>query len=143
MGLDFESMLNSDMSDGIAPPPLPSGDYRAVILERKFGESKAGNRTCQFTFKPIEATATVDASALDEFGAEAMAETRLQQTYTFTEKAVWRLDDFLGNILDIKSKNRGKAIEDAIGQEVLINVTHTPTDDGKGAWANIKSIAKA
>lgn len=135
------------------PKPVPIGTYLAKIVgqpERGTSEKK-GTPFIRFSGEFIESQDDVDEDDLKEWAArEDGTERKLRGTslpkngltfYT-TPDAIWRLDKFYEDLGVLeKGKSRNDMAEEAVGQEFIVNINHTSSDDGEATYANVKSTA--
>ena len=135
------------------PKPIPQGSYLAKIIgqpERGKSEKK-GTPFIRFGGEFIEAMDDVDEDDMktwmsrEDGSSRTLRGTALPRnglTFYITPDALWRLDKFYEDlgILE-KGKTRNDMAEDAVGQEFVVNINHTTSDDGEATYANIKSTA--
>jgi hypothetical protein len=135
------------------PKPVPQGCYLAKIVgqpERGTSEKK-GTPFIRFAGEFIEATDDVDEDDMAEWmkredgSSKTLRGTNLPKnglTFYTTPDALWRLDKFYEDLgVLAKGKSRNEMAEDAIGQEFIVNINHTTSDDGEATYANVKSTA--
>lgn len=135
------------------PKPVPQGCYLAKVIgqpERGTSEKK-GTPFIRFSAEFIEAQDDVDEDDLVEWARREDGSTRTLRgtsapkhglTFYTTADALWRLDKFYQDLgILVKGKSRNEMAEDAVGQEFIININHTTSDDGEATFANVKSTA--
>lgn len=135
------------------PKPVPVGCYLAKIVgqpERGNSEKK-GTPFIRFSAEFIEAQDDVDEDDLAEWAKREDGSTRTLRgtsapknglTFYTTPDALWRLDKFYEDLGVLeKGKTRNDMAEEAVGQEFIININHTTSDDGEATYANVKSTA--
>lgn len=135
------------------PKPVPQGSYLAKVVgmpERGTSEKK-GTPFVRFSAELIEAQDDVDEDDLTEWCKRIDGTSRTLKgtpaprnglTFYTTPDAIWRLDKFYEDLgINEKGKTRNEISEDAVGQEFIININHTTSDDGEATYANVKSTA--
>lgn len=147
---DFAGILNRQSGDVERPKPLPIGEYTWKVkgLPNYDKSAKKGTPYVEFTCVPIAAMDSVDADDLQESlsrksGVKQLSDMVQKLTFYLTEDALWRLKEFLTNDLGIEEgeKTLAAMIDEAPNSEFIGTVKHTPTNDGKGVFANIGSTA--
>jgi hypothetical protein len=147
MSANFMEILNKPFDDIKPPKPLPVGTYLCLVDGqpdyRRLGKDQNG--AAIFKFKPIQADADVDqADLLEALEGKALSEVSFQTTFWITEKALYRLKDFLNNALGIEGNGRQlpEVIPEAAGKQVKVTIGHRPGDDGKAMYADVKGFAR-
>ena len=147
---DFAGILNRKSGDVERPKPLPIGEYLFKIkgLPNFDKSSKKGTPYVEFTCVPIEAQDSVDADDLEESLTRKSGKKQLQDmvqklTFYLTDDALFRLKEFMVNDLSIEEgdKTLQAMIDETANAEFIGTIKHTPTNDGKGTFANIGSTA--
>jgi hypothetical protein len=141
---NFSSILDKPFdSEANRPKPLPVGSYLCIVDGiPKFDKStQQQTEYVEFTLKPVSAQGDVDQQALTEAGG--LSDKTLKTTFYLTEKAVFRLDDFLENLgLDKGTVSRKEGVSMAPGRQILAVVRHASSKDGKAIYANVDSTAR-
>ena len=147
---DFAGILNRQSGDVERPKPLPIGEYLFKIkgLPNFDKSSKKGTPYVEFTCIPIEAQESVDTDDLQESLTRKSGKKQLQDmvqklTFYLTDDALFRLKEFMVNDLSIEEgdKTLQAMIDETANAEFIGTIKHTPTNDGKGTFANIGSTA--
>ena len=147
---DFAGILNRQSGDVERPKPLPIGEYLFKIkgLPNFDKSSKKGTPYVEFTCVPIEAQDSVYADDLEESLTRKSGKKQLQDmvqklTFYLTDDALFRLKEFMVNDLSIEEgdKTLQAMIDETANAEFIGTIKHTPTNDGKGTFANIGSTA--
>lgn len=149
---NFSSILDRTSTGKVErPKALPVGTYYAVVdgPPRQDKSSKKGTPFVEFKLKLIQAGEDVDADDLERVLTRADGSTKniqdlsVNATFYLTEDALWRLDEFLIEDLeiDMEGRTRASAISDAIGKQVMVTLKHEPSDDGQ-IYHRIRSTAK-
>lgn len=139
---NFGAILDKPTAEVNRPPAFPQGSYVAVVqgLPKFDKSSKKQTEYVEFEMKPLQAMEDVDEEALKEFGP--LGSSTLRLTFYLTEKSAYRLKEFLINDLQIEEQaSLRPMIDETPGQQCIIHVKHTGSDDGKGVYANISSTA--
>lgn len=135
------------------PKPVPQGTYLAKVvgMPEQGTSEKKGTPFIRFGAEFIEAQDDVDEDDLSEWAAREDGSSRTLRgtplpknglTFYKTPDAIFRLDKFYEDlgILE-KGKSRTEMAEEAVGQEFIVNINHTTSDDGETTYANVKSTA--
>lgn len=151
---DFTGILNRQSGDVERPKPLPIGQYTWKIkgLPNYDKSSKKGTPYAEFTCVPIQALDTVDPDDLEEAltrksGKKMLADMVQKLTFYLTEDALFRLKEFAINDLRVATEEEAEAmtlsalIELTPNSEFIGTIKHTPSNDGKGVYANIGDTA--
>lgn len=141
---NFSAILDKPFdAEANRPKPLPPGSYVCVVDGiPKFDKSTQQQTDyVEFVLKPVSAMADVDQEALQACGG--LSDKTLRTTFYFTEKSVYRLDEFLENIgLEKGQYSRRQGIDMAPGKQIIAVVTHASSKDGKAVYANVNSTAR-
>ena len=144
---NFGSVLDKPSDEIKRPPALPGGHYIFVLkgLPRQDKSSKKQTEFVEFTAFPVQAQDDVDEEEMKAFvDAFGSIQEKVQKlTFYLTENSVFRLKEFMFD--DLKIEDDGgplrPKLEQTIGCQFLGHVVQTPSDDGKGMYANIKTTA--
>jgi hypothetical protein len=144
---NFSSILDKPVTEVKRPKPIPVGTYLCIVDGiPKFDKTKNENATdtVEFNLKPVTPQPDVDQAALAEaLDGKSLSEVNLRANFFLTEKAVYRLDEFLYENLGIEfGIARKEAISRAPGNQVLAYVVHANSKDGKATYANVGSTAR-
>lgn len=144
---DFAALMNKPVEAAVKAPTAPAGHYLATVIGHEFGvSSKKNTPYCRFNFALLAAQDDVDEEALEAAGGQEFLNTRrLRADFYLTEDAMYRLREFLEDALDLNCSGRNfdEVVPEAANLQLLIEVTHTMSDDGSSTYANINSYAKA
>ncbi len=147
---DFAGILNRQSGDVERPKPLPIGEYLFKIkgLPNFDKSSKKGTPYVEFTCIPVQEQDSVDADDLAEAltrktGKKQLSDMVQKLTFYLTDDALFRLKEFMVNDLNIEEgdKTLQAMIDETANAEFIGTIKHTPTNDGKGTFANIGSTA--
>ncbi len=146
---NFSSILDQAPTEIEKPKPLPVGSYIGLVDGiPQFDKSKIQKTDfVAFNLKPLQAKEDVDQTLLAEaLKGKALAEKKLRPlTFYLTEDAVYRLDEFLFQHLEVGELGtlpRKQAISMAPGRQVGFTIRHEPSQDGTQIYANIGSTFK-
>lgn len=145
---NFSSILDQPFdAETNRPVPIPVGTYTCIVDGiPKFDKTKSSDptETVEFNLKPIQAGADVDQAALQEaLKGGNLSDVKLRASFYLTEKAVYRLDEFLENLgLDKGTVSRKEGVAQAPGRQVLATVIHAASKDGKAIYANVNGTAR-
>jgi hypothetical protein len=143
MTADFRSLLSKPMDDIVKPKPIPAGTYQGIIKAIKFDES-AKKKTPFVRFTVGLQSASDDISEEDLTEALAGAELQkkeLSKDFYLTDTSLYRLKDFLES-LGISTEGRvlAECIPEAQNAQVLIEVTHRNSEDGKDIFNDVGNL---
>lgn len=145
---NFSSILDKPFdAEANRPIPIPQGSYVCIVDGiPKFDKTKSSDPTdvVEFYLKPVSPMPDVDQAALQEaLKGTSLSDVKLRTSFYLTEKAVYRLDEFLENLgLDKGSVSRKEGVSMAPGRQVIAVVTHASSKDGKAVYANVNSTAR-
>lgn len=147
MPVDFAALMSKPVDEAEKPKAAPAGTYLATIVGHEFGTSSKKNTPfCRFNFQLLAPQNDVDADALEEVGGSDFLNTKRMRTeFYLTDDAMYRLREFLEDALELNcaGRNFDEVIPEAVNQQILVNITHSLSEDGKTTYANIDSFAKA
>ena len=130
--MDFGNVMSQSMDDVERPKPLPPGLYSAAVASYVEGIATSELKTpfLQFMFNVIEPGPDVDPDALEAFGDVAGRVISLKPFY-LTQKAAYRLKDFLGKVcgLEVEGRSFADAVPETVGVVVQLVVTQDPDKD--------------
>jgi len=130
--MDFGNVTQQSMDDFERPKPLPPGLYSAAVANFDGGTATSEAKTpyIQFMFNIIEPGPDVDSDALEAFGDVAGRVISLKPFY-LTQKAAYRLKDFLGKVcgLEVEGRSFADAVPETVGVVVQLVVTQDPDKD--------------
>lgn len=145
----FEDILNIPARDVIAPPPLPTGTYLAVV-ETGFEIKKPRETECiEFKLKLIAAQGDVDSEKAAEFPGGIMGTIRRFTLWGTNDPAKvdtvrYYMKEFLTESLGISDDMSLKQqLSEAAGRQLYITVRHVPSKDGKRMQDEIAATARA
>lgn len=142
MNTNLNSILDMP-SSAVRFPKLPVGSYVGVVqgMPRYDASTRKGTKFVEFQIKLFEACEDVDPDELEEFGL--IADKQLPLTFYYeTEGGYRRLSAFLDNC-DIADKGTlRQRIEETSGKTLIVQVKHTPSQDGMSVYAQIDGTAK-
>lgn len=120
--VDLKSLLSKPMDEVKAPKALPAGTYTAVVKSQEFGKSpRKKTPFCRYNFAITAAGDDVDHDLLS--GVDLSTKS-VRYDFYLTENSEFMLKNFLEG-LGIKTQGRsmGECIPEAIGNEVVVDVT--------------------
>lgn len=136
---NMTSILDRPASDVKRPPPYPTGTYTVMVkgLPRADKSSKKGTDFYEFELGFLQAHDDVDEDALTEIGG--IEGKSIRHTYYITEKSGYRLVEWMRDDLGIEEEGKTprEMIDETPGRQCLITIKHTPSEDGKGVYANV------
>lgn len=143
-GPNFGSVLDKPTEEIKRPPALPQGTYVFAVqgLPRQDKSTKKQTEFVEFTCKPIQAQDDVDADDLKAFtdAYGSIGDKAQKLTFYLTDNSIYRLKEFMIDDLKIEEEDTLRPmLEKTVGAQFLGQIKHTPSDDGKGVYANIAS----
>lgn len=134
---DFRTLLDKPAGQAVKPPPLPGGDYPAVVTGHEMGES-AQKKTpfVKFNFRLTGFPEDVDAADTQGIDLEKRSQ---KSDFYLTDDAMWRLDEFLKSLgLELDGKSYSEAFREAVGQDVTLTIVQKMATDGsENIYANV------
>lgn len=140
----FEEIMNKPASEIKAPQAYPPGTYHCLVDgPPTVGESARQNKFWTFKFKILEAQKDVDAHAAAE---QQVVGKIINADYYVTDAAAYRMIEMLTDHLGIdKGPAPGKSptelLAEAPGKQLLVNLVHDVSQDGKRTYHKVKSTA--
>ena len=146
MERSFTEILSMSLQEIKSPKALPVGTYLSII-DGQPNITQAGlNKTdCViFNLKPIQAQDDVDQKQLAEvLNGEALQDRRIRHTMFVTDKSKHRIKKFLVDHLGIdETHSLRQSIDEAMGRQVLVKLTHESSKNGDAVYENVASTAK-
>jgi hypothetical protein len=141
---NFGAILDRPSSEIERPKPLPVGHYLTVTqgLPRFDKSTKKQTEFAEFTLKFLQPLDDVDPEELKTFGE--LTDKTMTHTFYLTEKSAYRLKEFMVEDLGIEEADTLRAmIDETPNRQVVVQIKHTPSDDGKSMYANIASTQRA
>ena len=143
MAVDFSKILAKQATAIEKPKPLPIGEYIAINpkLPEFKGVGKQETPAAEFTLTILAATDTVDPDLLAEYG-EVKGKS-IRYTQWLSENAEFRAKEELKNAFGIEEegKSLGQMYNETINAQVLVSITHVPSDDGTEIYARAEKLA--
>lgn len=136
----FRELMSQPTETFTRPAPLPKGHYKGTIKGHEIGESKQKKTAyVRFLFTPTEAQDDVENS-----GTVNMSDRELRQDFFVTPKALYRLSQFLDNVL---GKQEGKSFDERLPDtnnvEVIIGVEVVDANNESGdQYNNVTTVVK-
>lgn len=143
---DFRSMLDESIDEVVRPKPLPAGNYVFNVGDYKLDKStKKQTDFVSINLTPVMPQDDVDADDLAaSLGEKSLSDKTMKVDFYLTPDAMWRLDEFLLEKLQINEKglSRSQRLEAMAGRQVVGQITHTPSArDENVVYANITAFA--
>lgn len=143
--MSFQEILSKPMAEIKPPKPLPVGTYTCIVdgVPEIKQVGKEQNWAAILKLKPVAPGPDVDQVALVEaLDGKALTEVSIQNTLWLTEKAAFRAKQFIENCgIDITTKSLGEGINELPGKQIMVTLSHRPSEDGKTMYNEIKSTA--
>jgi len=144
---NFQDILNRPSEEIKPMPTLPMGSYHTIVvgLPEQGESSKKKTPFLKFTHKIIAALDDVDPDAINEFQAdgETISGQEVDNTFYITDKSANMLKEFLINCgVDLAGKSLAEGLDDVPNSEVIINIKHEASDDGKRVFSKVGSTAR-
>lgn len=137
----FEEIMNRPASEIKPPQAYPAGTYHCLVDGPPVpGESARQNKYWTFKFKILEPQKDVDAHAAAE---QQVVGKIINTDYYVTDAAAWRLVEMLTDHLGIEKGNKSltELLAEAPGKQLLANLVHDVSQDGKRTFHKVKSTA--
>lgn len=134
----FASILSRRSGEAERPKPLPPGNYEFLITDYEFDESRRKKTPfVRFDCRPVSAHDDVEQDDLPTNWNEKTT----RHTFYMTDDALYRLDEFLADVLGIELSGReyNETIPEAINQSFVGEITHSVPEGDNPPYANITS----
>jgi hypothetical protein len=142
---NFGAVLDTPASDIKPPPPFPAGPYLCVVqgLPKYDVSSKQKTEFAQYTLQPLQVMEAEMQEGVDAIGG--LTDKTINATFYLTEKAIWRLKEFLVNCIGEDEVNGAgtlrESMEAVTGSQVIAYMKHEASDDGKRTFAKFSGSA--
>jgi len=144
---NFQDILNRPSEEIKPPAVLPMGSYHTIVmgLPEQGVSSLKKTPYLKFTLKIIAPLDDVDPDAITEFQAdgETIAGQEVDNTLYVTDKSANMLKEFLINCgVDLTGRSMAEGLDDVPNSEVIINIKHEASPDGKRVFSKVGSTAR-
>lgn len=142
---NFQDILNKPMTEIDRPAPLPVGTYLCLVDgQGELAKIGKNNVDCiNFKLKPVQAQNDVDQQALYEMLKGAgLSEKSIRFRLFLTEESAWRAKEFLENLGLPEGLSLREGFAQAPGKQVLVQIGHNASEDGKNVYMEVKGTAK-
>ncbi len=144
---NFQDILNRPSEEIKPAPTLPMGSYHSIVvgLPEQGESSKKKTPFLKFTHKIIAPLDDVDPDAITEFEAEGetIVGQEIENTLYVTDKSANMLKEFLINCgVDLTGRSMAEGLDEVPNAEVIINIKHEASDDGKRVYSKVVSTAR-
>lgn len=145
MAVDFSKILGKQAEAIEKPKPMPVGTYVAVNQKLPEFQGIGKNETpgANFTLVILAPTEDVDLDQLKEYGD--IKGKSVRYTQWLSELSEHRSKEELKNAFDIDEtgKTLGQMYNETINKQVLVTISHEPSQDGTEIYSRATAIAKA
>ena len=145
MAVDFSKLLSKQANAIEKPKPMPIGHYIAVNQKLPDFKGIGKNETpgAVFALVILAPTEDVDQDQLKEYGE--IKGKSVNYTQWLSEASEFRAKEELKNAFDIEEtgKTLGQMYNETINKQVLVEITHEPSQDGTEMFSRATAIAKA
>jgi len=144
---NFQDILNRPSEEIKPPPTLPMGSYHTIVvgLPEQGESSRKKTPQLKFIHKIIAPLDDVDPDAIAEFQAdgETIAGQEVENILYVTDKSANMLKEFILNCgIDLAGKSMAEGLDEIPNSEVIINIKHEASDDGKRVFSKVGSTAR-
>lgn len=135
----FADLLNRTVGSSERPKPLPVGSWQCVVKSREFGRTKSEKQTpyVRFVYGIVSPGGDVDPSLL---AGQEVAGKEIRDDFYITPDSVYRLEEFLMNVLGLTGMSTSQAIDAAIGRPLVV---HTEQEIDKRDQTKIYTRVKS
>lgn len=145
---NFSSILDRKAHEIEEPKAFPVGTY-LVLLQGQYQTGESSVKKTPFVFFPAKvlmAQEDVSQSEVEAFGGVQGKELKGRQGLQFylTDESAYRLKEFLVDHLGIEpgDKSLKEMMTEAPGKQVLVTISHQPSDDGKRIFGQVAKTMK-
>lgn len=138
----FADILNKPSGEAPKPQTLPSGTYLTVV-DGPYKPGKRGQDQTDIVDFQLKILTVIQANP-DEINAieGGIPGKTIYATFWITEKALYRLDDFLEMLGIQKGLPYKQALAECPGKQIVVNLGQKPSPDGSKLYNEIKGYAK-
>lgn len=143
MTVDFSKILGKQTQEIEKPKPLPMGTYvcNNPALPRfiELGQNKTP--CAQFNLTVIAPGDDIDAEQLSEYGE--WKGKSIRHNMFLTEDSLFRTKEELCNAFTIEEEGKtlGQVFNETVNRQVLVTLTHRPSDDGTTMYVQVEKLA--
>jgi hypothetical protein len=143
---NFKTLLRKNLDDVKKPEPLPEGSYRGIITNYSFGES--AKKKTPFILFEVTVNEAMDGVDQDELASalqgHPITTKKLRSTFYVTDESLFRVKDFMSSMgIEISGRTLDEALPEVKNQEVLMEVSKRPSEDGETFYNDIAKIVGA
>lgn len=142
MAVDFSKILGKQASEIEKPKPLPLGHYicNNPQLPAFKGLGKDESPAAVFSVVVLAPGDDVDPEALAEFGE--WKGKKITFNRFLTEASEYRTKEEICQAFGIEQegKNLGQIFNETINRQVLVEISHRPSQDGSEMYMEVKSL---
>lgn len=136
----FQEILKRRSGEAERPVPIPPGNYEFLITDYEFDESRRKKTPfVRFDCRPVSAHDDVEQEDLPK----NWNEKTIRHTFYMTDDALYRLDEFLSEVLKIELSGReySETIPEAVNLSFVGEITHSMPEGNNPPYANITSAS--
>jgi hypothetical protein len=121
---DFSQLLRKPAGEAKRPPPLPIGDYPAVIKSQEVGDNNR-NKTPYVRLALVLTDWPENVAEYDRPEGVDLNKRQLRKDFYLTEDSLWRLDEFIRSCdIDPNGRPYEEILPELIGKPVTVEVLH-------------------
>ena len=142
---NFGAVLDVPPSEVKPPVALPAGPYLCVVqgLPKYDVSSKQKTEFAEFTLQPLQVMEEEMGEGVEALGG--LTDKTIRATFYLTEKALWRLKEFLAHCLGEEEVEKAESLrslmEAVAGCQVIAYMKHEASDDNKRIFAKFSGSA--
>lgn len=138
----FADILNRPSGEAPKPQVLPSGTYLTVV-DGPYKANKIGNDQTDVVDFTLKVLTVVQANPEEINAIEGGVPGKtIFARFFITEKALYRLDEFLELLGIQKGLPYKQSLAECPGKQIVVNLGQKPSQDGSKMYNEIKGYAK-
>jgi hypothetical protein len=136
--VDFTQLLRKPAGEAKKPPPLPAGDYPAIIKSFELGDNNK-NKTpyVRFQIGLMDFPGTVDQADRADID---LSKRQMRRDYYLTEDALWRLDELIRGAGVAPGRSYEETLPEMVGLQLVASVKQEMNQQTNEVFATIDKL---
>jgi hypothetical protein len=141
--VDFSRLLSAPAGEAVKPPPLPMGEYLALITSHELTESKNKNPCIRINFcflswpsdvTPVEGVNLANKKMRKDFYYNV-------ENGQLDLNSLWRFDAFLVTLgIELAGRSYIDVLPEVVGKQILVELIQDTIKEGKDAGNIVNQV---